>query len=66
MLIHADPGEGGESSHQARYYAAARAPKVLWRVPGAEHTGGMEARPAEYERRVTTFLDAALLARGPS
>jgi hypothetical protein len=32
-------------------------------VPGAGHTGGIEARPAEYERRVVGFFDDALLGR---
>jgi fermentation-respiration switch protein FrsA (DUF1100 family) len=36
----------------------------LWVVPGAGHTGGLRAQPAEWERRVTAFLDAAL--RGPT
>jgi hypothetical protein len=30
-------------------------------VPGAKHVGGLEAQPEEYERRVTTFFDRALL-----
>jgi hypothetical protein len=30
-------------------------------VPGAKHTGGIDAHPAQYERRVIAFLDAALL-----
>jgi fermentation-respiration switch protein FrsA (DUF1100 family) len=64
MLIYADPGQGGERSHQPRFFAAAHEPKVLWRVAGAKHTGGMETRPAEYERRVTAFLDSALHPQG--
>jgi len=32
----------------------------LWELPEAAHTGGLRARPAEYERRVTAFLDHAL------
>jgi dienelactone hydrolase len=32
----------------------------VWEVPGADHTGGLDARPADWERRVTAFLDAAL------
>ena len=32
-------------------------------VPGSEHTGGIEAQPAEYERRVIEFVDRALLDR---
>jgi hypothetical protein len=33
----------------------------MWKVPGSGHTGGLEAQPAEFERRVVAFLDAALL-----
>src|SRR5829696_7017846 len=61
FLIYADPGMGGESVRQPEYYAAAGEPKAIWKVPGAEHTGGLDARPAEYERRVTGFFDRALL-----
>ena len=61
FLIHADPGMGGEVERQPKYYAAAGQPKQLWKVPGAEHTGGLKAQPAEYERRVVDFYDRALL-----
>jgi fermentation-respiration switch protein FrsA (DUF1100 family) len=42
------------------YYAAARGPKQLWEVAGASHTGGIDTRPREYERRVVAFFDHAL------
>src|SRR5919204_173800 len=45
------------------YYAAAGAPKQLWRVPGAGHTGGVDAHPKEYERRIIEFFDRALRTR---
>ncbi len=32
----------------------------VWVVPGAGHTGGLASRPAEWEARVTSFLEAAL------
>jgi hypothetical protein len=63
FLIYAEPGMGGEDSRQPEYYAAAGEPKQMWKVPGSGHTGGLEAQPAEYERRVVQFLDAALLDR---
>ena len=44
------------------FYEAAREPKEIWLVPGAGHTGGIEAEPEEYERRVVSFFDDALLA----
>jgi uncharacterized protein len=61
FLIYTEPGMGGEDVRQPKYFAAAGRPKAIWKVPGAEHTGGIDARPAEYERRVVAFLDAALL-----
>lgn len=61
FLIYTEPGMGGEDVRQPEYFAAAREPKRIWKVPGAEHTGGIEARPAEYEERVIAFLDGALL-----
>jgi dienelactone hydrolase len=61
FLIYADPGMGGEKERQPDYYAAAREPKQMWKVPGASHTGGIDARAAEFERRVIAFLDGALL-----
>jgi hypothetical protein len=64
LLVYADPGQGGESVRQPTYFAAAGEPKQIWSVPGAEHTGGLEAQPAEYERRVIAFFDEALL--GPA
>jgi pimeloyl-ACP methyl ester carboxylesterase len=33
----------------------------LWQMPDAPHTGGLDEYPREYERRVTAFLDRALL-----
>lgn len=61
FLIYADPGQGGESVRQPKYFAAAGEPKEIWKIPGAGHTGGLEAQPAEYERRVIAFFDDALL-----
>ena len=63
FLIYAVPGQGGEASRQPKYFAAAGEPKQLWRVPGSEHTGGFEAQPAEYERRVVGFFDRFLHPR---
>ena len=63
FLIYAAPGMGGEDVRQPKYFAAAGEPKSIWKVPGAEHTGGIDARPLEYERRVIEFYDGALLQR---
>jgi hypothetical protein len=63
FLVYAEPGIGGEDYRQPLYYAAAGEPKRIWKVPGSTHTGGLEAQPAEYERRVVEFFDDALLGR---
>ena len=57
----ADPGMGGEKVRQPKYFAAAGEPKAIWNVDGSDHTGGLDARPAEYERRVVAFFDRSLL-----
>jgi hypothetical protein len=64
FLIYAVPGQGGEAELTEVFYDAARPPKALWRVPGSGHTGGIEAHPEEYERRVVGFFDGALLHVG--
>jgi dienelactone hydrolase len=61
FIIYAKPGQGGEAELSQTFYEAAREPKTVWQVPGAGHTGGIEAQPREYERRVIAFFDRALL-----
>ena len=61
LLIYAEPGIGGESTRQPKYFAAAGDPKDIWKVPGASHTGGIDADRVDYERHVVDFLDDALL-----
>jgi hypothetical protein len=61
LLIYAVPGQGGEAELSEAFYDAAREPKAIWQVPGSGHTGGIEAHPQEYERRVVGFFDRALL-----
>ena len=60
-FIYSVPGQGGEAELTEQFYESAREPKAIWRVPGAGHTGGIEARPDEYERRVIAFFNGALL-----
>jgi hypothetical protein len=59
FLAYADPGQGGEQLNPL-YFDSAGEPKELWLVPGAGHTGGLDAQPEEYERRVIAFFDEAL------
>jgi hypothetical protein len=43
------------------HFAAAGDPQAIWKVPGASHTGGIDAAPLEHERRVVECFDQALL-----
>jgi hypothetical protein len=67
LFVYAADGAGGEDLTPS-YYRAAKQPKAIWRIPDGGHTGGLAARPAEYERRVVGFFDHALLGlrRPPS
>ncbi len=59
LLIAAPNSPHGEELNRD-YFAAAREPKELWEIPESGHTGGLAARPEEYERRVVGFFDEAL------
>ncbi len=65
FLIYSGHPVGGEELN-ADFYAAAGPPKTLWEIPEASHTGGLDARPREYEQRVVDFFDQALLKGGPA
>ena len=62
FLIYGEQGQPGEELN-IDYFEAAKEPKELWEVPGAGRTGGIDARPAEYERRVTSFFEQHLADR---
>jgi uncharacterized protein len=61
FLIYA-PGvtAGEERRFNTAFYRAADEPKAIWGAPGAGHFGAQDARPREYEQRVTRFFDQAL------
>ena len=62
FFIYGEHGQGGtETRPNNAFYAAAREPKQIWEVPAGQHIAGITTRPAEYERRVVSFLDRALL-----
>ena len=61
FFIHAAEGQGGEELSE-NYYLAANEPKQLWKTDSG-HVDGIAANPEEYERRVVTFFDEALLGR---
>jgi dipeptidyl aminopeptidase/acylaminoacyl peptidase len=49
------PAENGK-----KLYAAAKEPKALWLIPGADHGGTLAAAGAAYEKRVEEFFDKNL------
>ena len=54
------------NEHLADPYAElAGEPSEPWAVPGNHHIGGITEEPAEYERRVISFLDEALAKHRP-
>jgi dipeptidyl aminopeptidase/acylaminoacyl peptidase len=48
------------SDDTRRLFAAAREPKSLWFIPGAEHEDLQAFAPAEYQRRVLGFIEGYL------
>jgi len=63
FFIYGENGQETEKAVNPVYYDFARQPKQIWEVPGAGHTGGISAQPAEYERLVIGFYDRYLLGR---
>jgi fermentation-respiration switch protein FrsA (DUF1100 family) len=51
------------SGHAREQFAAAGEPKSLWVVPGVGHGGYIQTWPEEYEGRVISFFDEALLGK---
>ncbi len=66
VLLIARPQGDGEELNTV-YATAGGATATLWQIPESGHTGGLAARPRQYEERVITFFDRALLesAREP-
>jgi uncharacterized protein len=60
VIYSPEVGDGEERRFNTAFYRAAGEPKAIWGVPGAGHVGAQDARPREYERRVTGFFDEAL------
>jgi uncharacterized protein len=61
FFIYGEHGQDGERNLNPTYFKAAGRPKAIWEVPGSGHVGGIDSRPRQYERRVVTFFDHALL-----
>ncbi len=61
FFVYGENGQPVEKPVNRAFYRVAKGPKEIWEVPGSRHMGGIEAQPAEYERRIVGFFDRALL-----
>jgi uncharacterized protein len=61
FFVYGEHGQPEERPANTAFYEAATAPKELWEVPGSDHMNGIDAQPQEYERRIVSFFDRALL-----
>ena len=62
FFVFGEHGQPAERPANEGFYAAVRGPREIWEVPGSGHMKGIEAQPAEYERRVVGFFDRTLLS----
>lgn len=60
LIIHGEADTMIPVEHAHQLYAAAREPRQLWTVPGAEHCGAYFADRQTYCRRVVEFWDQYL------
>ena len=58
LLVSAGTAE--EREFNVRYDGVATGPVEHWNLPEATHTRGLRQQPEAYERRVVSFMDAAL------
>ena len=65
LLIYSPKDDPDEPRFNRAFYEAAGDPKEIWGLPEAGHVGAQEARPREYEQRVTRFFDQALGGETP-
>jgi pimeloyl-ACP methyl ester carboxylesterase len=60
-ILFIDTGEAEGRLLVRYFYQAANDPKELWEIPESYHGGQFAARAQEYEERMITFFNAALL-----
>src|ERR671914_208381 len=65
FLIYSPKDDPDEERFNTAFYQAAGRPKAIWEVPEAGHVGAQDARPREYDERVTRFFDQTLGKEGP-
>jgi uncharacterized protein len=62
LLIHGRDSPKGTERRYNQVYDEAGGPNVeRWEIANSGHTGGLDAAPDEYERRVAAFFEDALL-----
>jgi len=61
LLIAAGTDTAKEIKLNRIYYAAAGEPKQLWELPDSTHIRGLFSHSKEYQNKVLTFFDQALL-----
>ena len=66
FFVYGERGQPVEQPANDGFHAAAAEPKEIWEVPAAGHIGGIDAQPAESERRVVAFFDRHLLGSAPN
>lgn len=58
LLIGGTADQTIPARHSQRIFEAATGPKMLWLVPGADHSAALGRTPEEFERRVISFFQA--------
>jgi hypothetical protein len=61
FFVYGEEGQPEEKPANELFHENATGYTELWEVPGSGHMKGIEAQPAEYERRVVGFFDKTLL-----
>jgi uncharacterized protein len=64
FFVYGEQGQPEEKPANEGFFEEATGYKELWEVPGSGHMKGIEAQPAEYERRIVGFFDRTLLGEG--
>jgi uncharacterized protein len=62
FLIHGTQDQLFGPHHSVALFEAAREPRALWLLPGANHAGLRPTPPADYDARLVDFFRHALLA----
>jgi uncharacterized protein len=60
FFVYGEHGQPEEKPANEGFYNVARGTKEIWEVPGSGHMAGIDAQPAEYERRIVGFFDRTL------